>query len=357
MSTTIHPLTHLNMHIHEMTENTSYMGKLWKTIKLVKNQHGYAAGTALSVGIAFASIYTATFSYFCLEGTARSIEETVVTYQEHGKIAQALGDAGGWSMLPIVSFFTFQASLKQLIREGEFAEVKQICEKWYQEIKQPSLEEFYVQINKVLDAIAPQCFLYKSVVNRKLIALSIVGEKINQEAPLNPSSELSLDLQLKPIYQQITEKQNHISYLHRMRSGLHAIRAKSGMRSMIANVISGIAIPILLGISSISSGIGEVQLGKKLFEAKEDLVEVGHFGEWPDNLVEALLAAFFLNKDLVLKGDIQWQTEMFQGYLNSLKTQSSMHNRLAEVANNEIQQLATTSFFSQGLQLDLFHAV
>lgn len=227
-----------------------------------------------------------------------------------------------------------------------------------------------MNIHHIFDAIAPQCLLYKSVVSRKLLALEIIeGLEISEhEVEPNPSSQLGVDRRLKPIYEKIEkdwEKTICFSkYCHRLKTGIDATRARYGTWRMVGNAITGIALPILLTVSSFFSAMGEVELGKKIFGEREDLTEVGHFGEWPDNLVGAALAAYFLNRDLVLKGDHQLVADICCQYLNTLNPavnqitgDKTLHNRLCEVANADLQQLSSTSFFSQPLQLNEFQEV
>lgn len=376
----IHPFSHLNERIHQVADHSRYFGRLWKTIKLVKEKQGCIRAAGASVGLVAAAVYTSVFSYFCLEGAGRSLEETYVSLKENGKLVQAIGDAGGWISLPIFSFFALDSTLRQIMREGEFAEVKKICQNWHNEVASSSVpqerrvvlpkEEFYVNIHHIFDALAPQCLLYKSVVSRKLLALEIIEglEVFEDEAELNPASQLSVDRRLKPIYQEIEKDwQKTIcfsKYYDRMKTGIDATRAKYGKWRMVGNVITGIALPVLLGVTSLFSAMGEVELGKKIFGEREDLPETGHFGEWPDNLVGAGLAAFFLNKDLILKGDHQLAADIYGQYLNTLNPavnqltgDKTLHNRLCEVANADLQQLSSTSFFSQPLQLNEFQEV
>lgn len=371
------PFTHLNAVIHQNANNSSYLGRIWKTMKMIKERDGYLVATAVSCGVVAASLYTATFSYFCAEGAGRSLEEAYSIFIKEGKLAQSLGDAGGWISLPIFSFYTFKTTLKQCLGEGEFAEVKVVCKDWYRDILSKNIsiqnsldipvEEFYDRINHILESLAQQCFFYKSHVGSKLIALNIIEEikAFDEESELNPFAGLTLDKRLKFTYQEINKKiQNILSvkkYFHRIKTGLSSTQEQYGTRCMVGNVISGIAIPIIFNLTCILSIMGEVALGKKLFENKEDLVEVGHFGEWPDNFAEAALFGYFLNKDLILKGDVSLVTDIFQQHLDALDPDKdpingnqNLFNRLCEVANAELNQLSSSGFFSKRVQLNKF---
>lgn len=376
----VRPFSDLNVYLDKSTDKAPYLGRIWQTVKMIKNDHGYVAATAAASGILIGSVYSFTFSYFCLEGCVRSLYEADESFKHHGRLSQSLGDAGGWLSLPIYSIFALNTTLRQLIREGEFSKIQSFCREWHKKVTSEtisisdrvhiSVEEFYSNINNILDGVAQQCLSYKSVVNRKLLALGIIEslEGADLEAPLTPTSEFCLDKQLKNIFKEIKSESDKSTktnnYIHRLRTGLSITKEMHGTSSRNWSIITGIACPIIFAFASVCSAIGIPILGEKIFVQKEDVVEVGHFGEWPDNLVGSVYASFALNRDLLLKGDVYLIACIYQKHLdrlNPIKNPQSgnreLHNRLCEIANEDIQQLNSTSLFYTALNINLFHSV
>jgi hypothetical protein len=355
-TTATHFFSDLNQTVCENSEQISYLGRVWKTLQIVKREKGFATAVAASVGLVAASAYTATFSYFCLEGSARSLEETYHSLQKDGRFVQAIGDAGGWTALPVFSLLGLNTIFQQFMREGEFIEVQEICKTWYENHREVSVDQFYSEIIHILDTLSPQCMIYKNGIYRRLIALKII-EELGVFVG-SASSELFLDKNLQSTYKDIEKLRQETAssrrYLFRLFSGLRVSYAQTGTRGVILDIISGIALPILLNITSVWSIIGEKYLGDKVLVRKEDLPERGHFGEWPDNMVGASLVAYFLNRDLLLKGDLHLLKNIYRKSLKKLSKNPSLYNRLCEVANEDIQQRVSTISFRRFLQFNEF---
>jgi len=368
----VHTLSQLNRHTDDTLSKRTYLGRLWQTVKIIREKNGSFAATTAGCSMVIGSIYSLTFSYFCFEGAVRSLQEASHTFEETGKLSQSIGDAGGWFSLPIFSLFALNTVLRQCIREGEFSQVKQICEEWHQKIdhdnlNQISIDSLYSHIHHILDEVSRQCFLPKNVIHRKLIALEIMEGllKIDEENVIDPDCQLSLDLKLKSTYLEIEEtrkiKCSLSKYFHRIHTGL---KNTEGTRERNRDLITGIVCPMFLTFGSFCSAIGTPILGQKIFIEREDIVEVGHFGEWPDNLVSSSVIAYSLNKDLVLKGDIHLLNSIFQKHLdglnpilNSKKGDKDLYNRLCEVANEEIKQLKLSFLIAPALHIHLFQKI
>jgi hypothetical protein len=368
-----HLFSHLNVQIHNVTDQAPFLGRLWQTVKMVKEQNGYAAAAAVGSSFAIGTIYSLAFSYFCLEGTARSLQEADHSFKEKGYLSQSVGDAGGWLSLPLFSLITLNATLRKAMREGEFARIKPVCQEWYKQMRANTAlteikgEELYSHINHILDEMAAQCFCYKSIVSRKLAALDILeGLEMEDQDGMHGLSELSLDQQLKSVYLEIEKRRNEAlnvrNYFHRLKIALNTVETLQGASSRNWNIITGIACPMILSFATVCSAIGTPILGEKLFVQRRDLAEIGHFGEWPDNLIESAVVSYALNKDLLLKGDTYLLSCIFQEYLDTLYPtlhpdagNKELYNRLCAVANEEIQQMKSTCFLYSSLNLNVFY--
>lgn len=339
----------LNKEILSATDQVSYRGRLWRTIGLINEKKGTVAAVGTAAGVVLAGAYTALFSYFCFEGTGRALHDCYTSVQETGQLSQEIGDAGGWGSLPLFSFYSFRRVLNQLMREGDFAQVKSVCAKWCETDvgKEVSAADLYTQLNEIFDQISGQCLAYKSVVGSRLLSMEIVKELKGTKA--DPCSDYYLDQQLHSIYTQI-EEDRKVTYLSRLQIACHTPDAAQGK---VSRIITGIVCPIYLSIAAVCSAIGEPILGQKVIGEKVDQTEIGHFGEWPDNIISASAVAYFLHKDLLTTGDLTIAAGIFQKHLDTLPYRME-HNRLCAVAKQELQQLASQKTFTRGLQIPSF---
>lgn len=341
--------TTFNQDVICATDEVSYRERLWRTIGLVNETKGTVAAVGTAAGVFFAGAYTALFSYFCFEGTARALHDCHTSVQETGKLSQEIGDAGGWSSLPLFSFYSFRRVLNQLMREGDFAQIKSVCARWCETEagKEVSAANLYTQLNEIFDQMSGQCLVYKSVISCRLLSMEIVKELKGTKA--DPCSDYYLDQQLSSVYTQI-EEDRKVPYLTRLQASCNVPDAVQGK---VSRIITGIVCPIFLSIAAVCSAIGEPILGQKVIGEKVDQTEIGHFGEWPDNIISSSAVACFLHRDLLTTGDISLAGETFQRHLATIQHRM-VYNRLSLVAKQEIQQLASQKTFTRGLQLPSF---
>lgn len=351
------PVSKLNEYVHNVTDQTFWGGRLWRSIKTIWKEKGTLTGVATVAGLTLATGYTATYGYLLLEGSYRSLNETYTVLSEEGKLVHEPGDAGGWLSLAIFLSTALGTVLMQCIREGDYLNLKPLCQEWYKETPHGSsisLSVFYSTVNSLLDVLSSESFFSKSMMDRKLKALEIVNqleEKDLEASSLSPS-DLQLDRLLSPNYQHIQTQLNHSlsfsCYLSRLQAGLGHIRKVRGFSGQSIAVINGVAIPIILIGCAFLSVCGEVVLTREVLVERKELLLTGHAGEWPGNIIEALLVAAFLNSRFIVnEGDLVISREVFLQELESLKMNEELHNRLCEIANSELQRLASYCSFSK----------
>lgn len=87
------------------------------------------------------------------------------------------------------------------------------------------------------------------------------------------------------------------------------------------------------------SYIGEFGLGIELYRLHKNLADVGHFGEWLLNVAEAMGVAYFLHRWCMLnEGDFVITRKIYDKVLMALKADAPAHNRLCELANEDLAQ-------------------
>ncbi|WP_213105468.1 hypothetical protein [Candidatus Protochlamydia amoebophila] len=346
-------LVQLNQIIHNETSGRFFASRFCRSLYTITKEKGFVAGGAMTLATIISGIYVSVIFEGAGEGTIRSLKDT---YEDQTPIVRLrpLGDAGGWGALTIISVMALERFLRQLIREGEYIRLKSICKKWIQEnqsqIKRnPQLaEKLYVAINDFLQVFSAQCLFSKSLSSRRLVAL-----KVCREFPIfDKKSALYKDRQLQDIFCQVkSEIEKTCStklYFYRFYKGQKSIK-KGGCCKQLSSVILGVAIPLLLLSSAIFCYIGEIGLGKKLFVDREDLTDIGHFGEWPFNALEFIMIAFFLNISCIInEGDFAIIKRIYANCIQGLEDDEHyLRACLREASKEDLAQQAAKCYYSK----------
>lgn len=325
--------------IHAETDDRFIISRIGRSLKGIYHEKGVMGAGAAATAMVTSSFFTSMFSYFCLEGAVRSFVE--IPHDDRPIIhVRYAGDAGGWTALPIFSLLTVGTVLVRLFREGEYINLEGICEKWLLENKDvldtPVMKHtLYTKINEQLDAFSSQCALSKSVPQRRLKTLRIL-KKANIDIY---SEEHRCDAALKKVLRTI-EKEFESSSLEKIKKGQGAMR-KRGCTRQTGSLILGVALPIILITTAVLSVVGSIGLGQELFVAKKELGDTGHFGEWPfngaDSTAGALLLFFWV---MLSEGEIVKTREVYEKHLAKLVNEVSLYNRLCDIANLHLSELA-----------------
>lgn len=318
----------------------------------IYRKKGCAIGTATTCSLVIAKIYALSIAFFCMEGSVRALMDVAREDEDQIVRLRPLGDASGWTALTLFTVMAIGAFLFKVVREGEYCDLKKICESWIkknQELleRKPHLKKrLYSQINDILDAYSSQCLFSKWVVSRKITALKIqeaesLCEKRRIDERLNKifykiKNELCLQSSYKKILPRIYEGQK--SHLAR------------NFRQLTSSWIIGIALPIIFITLALASYTGSVGLGKQLFHDREELTDTGHFGEWLFNAIEMVgVALFFHIVSMINEGDFARTRSVYAVHLQKLRSKNKIdsYNRLCDIANAELEQLANNRLFFQ----------
>lgn len=338
--------------IHKETDHYSFLSRICRSVKSISQEKGWGMGALSVCAMTGAKIYAFAFSYFCLEGVVRSL---IDVYKDDTYIVRIrpLGDVGGWSALSLFAALTIGTLASRLIKEGEYIRLQSICTKWVQDNKSiieenPKFyDQLYEKVNAIYDAYNSQCLFSKSLISRRLTALDICSEA----QPEEPDSKLSKDKVLADIFREIKKKIEEDSsakkYFCRLYSGLKSVKQTGGCCRITGSLITGVAFPIMLLLGAVLSFVGEFGLGKEIFYDREELTDIGHFGEWPFNAIELVSVAFFLHIwCMINEGDFVRTRKIYSKHINALADDDlNLHNRLCEVANEELSQLSTGCYY------------
>lgn len=338
----------LGLAIQREIEESYLPVRLCKSVNSVIQKKGCLTGSAMISTMIAVKAFVLTFSYFCMEGVVRSFMAVAVDeYDDKIVSLRPLGDAGGWTALALFSMTAAGNLTMKLIREGEYIRVQSICKKWmkdHQELIQENpkpYEKLYLTIQDILYDYSTQCLFSKSLLSRKLTALKIhEPSKINVEDP-----PFSKDKNLEPFFHKIQlklqKKSSSKQYFQRFFYGQRSVM-RHGCSRELNSLIFGIAIPIILLGTALLSFVGQIGLAKQLFYDREELTDVGHFGEWPFNAVEAIGVAIFLHFLCILnEGDFERTRMVYAKQIDKLKDEPDLHNHLCKVANKDLSQQAS----------------
>jgi hypothetical protein len=339
MSTTLQTLNEM---IHHNTDQRFFVSRVAHSIKNVFSEKGCLTGGAMIGAITAAKVYTLAFAYFCMEGTVRSI----IDARDIGSlIARPLGDAGGWNSLALFSLLAFGTFTVQMVREGEYLQLKKLFLQWLE--KSPdNKRRVYGAFNEILDAFNGQCFLAKNVVSRRLMALQVMPESYPDQQDKHFRLDKKLQTTFTAIKSDIEKMTGSRYYCHRIYAGQCSIVQAGGYSRQLGSLILGVAIPLILLTGAFISLMGQLALGHELFVEREDLTAIGHFGEWPFNFIEAIGVAFFLHLwCMINEGDFVITRDVYKQHIGALQNDRECHNRLCDVANEELGQSSSACHY------------
>ncbi len=340
-------ITQLNQTVYEKTENRFFLTRYCSAIKSITKEKGWTTGILSTCAMTGAKIYGLAFSYFCMEGSARSVIDVINDDQFLVRL-RPLGDAAGWTALALFSALTITTLSSRFIKEGEYLRLKSIFQKWILKNKEEieKTEEMprmiYNEMSKHLDKVSSQCFFPKNLASLQTTVLTLFCD-VREE---RENSVLYKDKILEATYEKIRKNLENQSsatqYFSRLYDGLKSIKKHGGYSRLTGSIIKGIALPIIFFSGAFLSFVGEIGLGKEIFFDRNELTDIGHFGEWPFNATEMIGIAYFLHKWCILnEGDFARTRGTYKNALRSLQDENVLiQSRLCKVANRELNDLA-----------------
>jgi hypothetical protein len=282
--------------------------------------HGFFACAFLVVS----SLVGLALAVFCMEGVTRSFLEVGedMRYIVH---VRYLGDAGGWMSLAIFCVVAVKIIWERIMAEGEWVELSEICN---------DCHDWKFVLALFMDA-RQRCFFRKSIATTYLTAI----EACKHHTPPDIAR-----------LQQLLEDIAFCLQREKIRLGRRCCLSWGGIRKRGCCAISvatvfGLIFPIALAANVVLSLVGEVGLGYELFIERDELTDIGHFGEWPINAIEAAVTGvLFLSYFLLSDGDYEFAKYVYIARLHEVDDNVS-RQALVDVATNELMDLAGQSGF------------
>lgn len=331
--------------VKQDTEDRWLISRFARAVNTIAEKKGCFAATTMVLSTLAIKVYALAIALFTSEGSIRALIDLSTSNSTDVVRLRSLGDSGGWSALTIFSLFGAATLIMRLIREGEYLRLKDVLKKWYEQneaaiAEDPnSFKDLYKIINNLFDVCQSQCLSRKSLVSRRLKALDVLNA-LPSKCALHRK-----DAKLQTVFANIkreVEKTTSMKYYpHRLYDGQLSV-SKNGFSKNMISLVMGVALPLVLITTVIFSYVGEVGLGKELFIDREELTDVGHFGEWPLNAVEALATAFFFHLwFMISEGDFVRTRRVYETTMRESNLKVSDYNRIAAVANEELKDLST----------------
>lgn len=312
--------------------------RVFHSLQDISKKRGRWAGWLTGSSITAATVYALAISYFTMEGSVRALIDLGEGHGDKWVGLRPLGDAGGWISLSIFSILGLENFVVKVVREGEYVRLKSICKRWISDQQAAFLEDpglsknLYKNVAELLDSYSSQCFFSISHAFNRLNALKILSKQ--EICP--GESDYQRDADIKNELQEIHLNMDNVTYFQNIREG-HRQLADAFYTKRLGVIIRGIALPIILLITTIFSLVGEMGLGKELYIDRQELTDVGHFGEWPLNAAESFMMALFLHLWCVInEGSFVNIREIYGRQLQTLKERPEAHNRLVKIANQEL---------------------
>lgn len=335
----------ITKYVQKETADLWFLNRLTRSLHTVAQKRGCLAAAAMASCALSTKVYALAVAYFTAEGSLRALEDLARSNSTDIVRLRSLGDSGGWMALTIFSLFGAGTILLKLVREGEYLRIKELLKDWLESNQSVILEDpdsfknLYLKINDLLDACQSQCLFQKSLISRRITALDLLERNPLPEECSLQRKHKALKKTFDAIKTDLEEATAMKYYFHRLYDGQRSV-AKNGCGKRLGALVMGVAIPLILLTTAVMSFVGEFGLGKELFMDREELTDVGHFGEWPLNAVEALATAFFFHLwFLVNEGDFIRTRKVYKAHLGGLKDTPSSYNKVVEIANEELKDL------------------
>ncbi len=346
------PFLDLDRQIYDQPSQDSSWCRIGKTFRYVQKDSGSVSSVAMGMIIFLGMIYMLGASYFCLEGVGRSLVRSYEALQQGEGLSSPLGNAGGWFSLSIFSLYSMRSFFKRFMKEGDFASMKETCISWssHQSNVEPLI--FYEKVHQYQLDLSSQCFMTKNVFRLRQDLLDIMNQSFYlNNFTLFPENELT-EL-YATIGKDVDSATSCSMYFHRIYYGVLRVYNREGLPGAAGSVISGVAIPIILGVCCLFSLLGEGPLGAHILRDRQDLEETGHLGEWPYNFIESFLFAYFLHKQILVEGDVVLMKNIFEKYIRSWNGSDRALCLLRKTMNEELEHRIRSNSFGEVSSRDI----
>lgn len=233
----------------------------------------------------------------------------------------------------------------ELIRSGEYEHLLKIIKNWIDEKQQGDdpveLDKIYSQVSREINTYNDQGFFPKNTFETRLDTLKMF--KSLNIIPTEESYVTDKNLQkiFKKAQRELKEKSRILLSLKQIFTGPDMIRPSFFTKLKI--VVTGILAPIVLTSTSVLSVVGMAGLGYNTLTKKENLPEIGHFGEWPDNALQAfILAVLIFNRLIINEAEFK---EAKRVLLRIFATNQVSQEALRNIFNHHLSKIAAVCHY------------
>jgi hypothetical protein len=315
-------------------------------MKIAEVRGKWVALAAVVADIAL-NLFAIGLNYITLDGIVHSF---ILLSEDRTPIIflSPFGNIGGWLPMAFIILIFQQTFAKSLVREGEYLQLKTICENFVSSLNQSDdpqiLQECYSDTIQLLDSFNARCLFSKNVVKRQIMALNCLKNIPKVENKSKLEKTIKLEAVLKKIDTELENKLSLQKCFTRVSKARKVIQKKGCLTGVMA-VVFGIAIPIIFLACSVLSIVGDVGLGTQVFYNRTALSETSHVAEWVVNAIVFVSAAYLLHRVYIqMEGDLHIAKKVYDKELNNLND-SALHNRLASVAKKEIAEMSSVCHY------------
>jgi hypothetical protein len=334
----------LSERISDEIEDKWFFTRTWNVLKTTYQEKGVIPTAKKTAALIIAPAFTATWSYFCCLGAERSIKAFIASDKTISNF-NYLGNAGGWVALAGTSLYVTEIFLVELIRSGEYEHLLKIIKNWIDEKQQGDdpveLDKIYSQVSREINTYNDQGFFPKNTFETRLDTLKMF--KSLNIIPTEESYVTDKNLQkiFKKAQRELKEKSRILLSLKQIFTGPDMIRPSFFTKLKI--VVTGILAPIVLTSTSVLSVVGMAGLGYNTLTKKENLPEIGHFGEWPDNALQAfILAVLIFNRLIINEAEFK---EAKRVLLRIFATNQVSQEALRNIFNHHLSKIAAVCHY------------
>lgn len=289
-------------------ERRFWVARICSSVASISRRHGILAAIVACLCCLAISLASLAICYFCMEGCIRSVIEIRDGNDDRPGIIglRPLGDFGGWFSICIFSLLSTKAVFDALLREGEYLQSIELVREWCVAHDRQKCRDCLEEACSLLALINARAGPFRRTAAQVHVdALRAVY----QEDSLKEGGETSAVVGLAD---DLSRQLSMFRIPRRWITGV-LVLVQSGVCGNIVWIFFGAILPVCLMVNAVLSIVGLVGLGVELFVLRQELTDVGHFGEWMFNSVESFSAAVILIFLFVVnEGDLLLTKKIYQ---------------------------------------------
>ncbi|MCB1112898.1 MAG: hypothetical protein KDK72_09625, partial [Chlamydiia bacterium] len=311
-------LENLDKRIEERTSKAYWLGRVFDGIDSIGNRRGRCNEVAYAIVAVVATIITAALCGASITGVTL-ICINAVKQMSHGHPPPSdVGHISDWSSQVLVYMVLYFLEMARLARDGDYQRTHRICDETigeYPDIKLPLIK----RKEQFLMRLSHQNVLHKN-------AFEVLSDCYDVET-------------YRELGNSLANAYSGKNYFRRLWRGVRKIE---GCPNHTIALVSGVALPALLGICALLALLGVSLIPYEIAEDINELYLIGHMSEW---LVSPVVLTYFAYKlhdwTYLSRGDLDFAKEILHNACNDNPEDA----RMIKYANMELNVQANRTFF------------